>query len=289
MPRVHRQANREDALAADFQNSASLSPPVVHVAFGTDNFSQALSRLRRSAKRFGIRDIRIYTPDHPAVRRAAEEHPAIMGSRRGGGYWMWKPYILLDTMDAVEQGAIIIYSDAAQRYIADPSPLLELCNGKEIVLFHNNAGFLQRTFTKRDCFVLMQADAPEYWDALQLDASIQIYRAGAKARSFVVALRETMRDPRILCDGPNICGLPNFEGYRDHRHDQSILTILAIRHKIEIFPSPKIVAKKIEGTNRRKLQSLSPNRQVVFEHHRCKNLPQRAYWWRLVKDFLELP
>jgi hypothetical protein len=258
----------------------------VHVSFGTDNFRQALSRLRRSARNVGIEDIRIYRPDHPVVRRAVEENPKIMGQRRGAGYWLWKPYILLDTLNAVAEGTVVVYSDAGQRYVADPSPLIDLAATRGVVLF--TGGQLQRTWTKRDCFVLLQADTPEYWDALQLDASIQIYRVGVKARSFLSDLREAMRDPRLLCDGPNTCSLPNFEGFREHRHDQSITTILAMKHGIETFPCPKVVVKKSAVTGARKSHSLPRNENVVFEHHRCRNEPVTVYWRRLVGEFLGL-
>ena len=261
-------------------------PRVVHVSFGTNNFSQALSRLRRSARKVGIEDIRIYRPGHPVVRRAVEENPKIMGQRRGAGYWLWKPYILLDTLNEVAEGTVIVYSDAGQRYVADPSPLIDLTATRDVVLFHNNGGQLQRAWTKRDCFVLMKADAPEYWDALQLDASIQIYRAGVKARSFLLDLRDAMRDPRILCDGPNTCDLPNFEGFQEHRHDQSITTILAMKHRIETFPCPKVAVKKKTVTGARKIHTLLRKKHVVFEHHRCRNESVTMYWRRLVKEFL---
>jgi hypothetical protein len=262
-------------------------PLVGHVSFGTDAFSQSLSRLRRSAKRFGIRDVRIYQPDHRVLRTATEENPEIMRLPRGAGYWMWKPYILLDAMDSVAEGTIIVYTDAGLRYIGNPSPIVGLAETRDVVLFRNPARGLQRNWTKRDCFVLMQADTPEHWDAEQVDASIQIYRAGAKARSFLMELQNAMRDPRVLCDGPNTCGLANFEGFRDHRHDQSVLTILATKHRVEIFPSPKVIVRKrpAEGAD------TSPRigrhrRQKIFEHHRRRNEPLLKFVLRLAQDSL---
>jgi hypothetical protein len=157
------------------------------------------------------------------------------------------------------------------------------------VLFHNNGRKLQRNWTKRDCFVLMHADAPEYWNALQLDASIQIYRASDKTRHFILELRDVMRDPRILCDEANACGLPNFEEFRDHRHDQSILTILALKHGIETFPSPKVVVTKRDpATGWRKSRRFTRNKRVFFEHHRCRNEPVTIYWRRRIEEFFGL-
>jgi hypothetical protein len=250
---------------------------VVHVTFGTANFTQSLFQLRRSARRFGIDDMRAYHPAHTAVRRAAEENPEISRRPRGAGYWLWKPYILLDAIDKVPKGTLVIYTDAGHRYIGDPSPLIALAATRDIVLFHNNSHNLQRNWTKRDCFALMQADTPEYWDAVQLDASIQVYRAGAKARNFLRELLLAMRDARVLTDEPNVCGLPNLDGFRDHRHDQSILTILATKHRIETFPSPKIVVQKNRANAIRRLAKKghpSKHRHIVFEHHR-----RRTSWF----------
>ena len=263
--------------------------PIVHVAFGTDKFSQALARLRRSARRFGVRDVRLYGVDHPAVLQAAGQNPKIMKQSRGAGYWLWKPYILLDTLRTVEEGTVVVYTDAAQRYIADPSPLIDLTASRDVILFHNDKDYLQRHWTKRDCFVLMRADEPLYWDARQLDASIQIYRAGPKAQSFLLEMQDTMRDPRILCDEANMSG-PNLDGFVDHRHDQSILTILAIKYKIETFPCPKVVVNRrlSESDDRaaRKAQVLRAKGPLIFEHHRRKNERPRIYWRRLFDDFL---
>ena len=120
------------------------------------------------------------------LRRAVEENPKIRAQRRGAGYWVWKPYILLDTLNTVAEGTVVVYSDAGQRYVADPSPLIDLTATREVVLFHNIGGQLQRTWTKRDCFVLMQADAPEYWDASparRLHSDLSSRREGTKLSS----------------------------------------------------------------------------------------------------------
>ncbi len=211
-------------------------PGVVHITFGTAEFESTLERVQHSAKKFGIRDIRIYRPDHPAFRRAVDENPEIMRQPRGAGYWLWKPYIILDTISNVEPGTVVIYADGDNCYIADPAPLIALAATRDVVLFDNKIGRLQRIWTKRDCFVLMDADVPLHWNRRQLASGVVIFRAGPRARQFFEEWKSAMRDPRALTDAPNVCGLPNFDGFIEHRHDQSILTILAVKHQIESSP-----------------------------------------------------
>ena len=42
-----------------------------------------------------------------------DKFSTIMNSKRGAGYWLWKPYIIHETMDRCEKDDIIFYSDAA--------------------------------------------------------------------------------------------------------------------------------------------------------------------------------
>jgi hypothetical protein len=236
------------------------SSSLIHVTYGTATFNKSLELLKRSARHFGIRNIRIYRPDDPVIRRAVEENPAIMREERGAGYWLWKSYIILDALERAPDGTLVFYSDAGVTYISDPAPLLSLADRRDIVLFDNmRAIWTQRMWTKRECFVLLNADAPIHWDRRQLDAAFQLYRAGPRARAFVAELKEASRDPRVLSDAPNTCGLPNFTEFREHRHDQSVLTIFAVRHGIETFRTPK--APPEQGDSR------SPYPQI-FDHRR---------------------
>jgi hypothetical protein len=251
------------------------NPRVIHISFADQKFTQSLALLRRSALKHGIDEFRGYTPEHPAVRQAADENPEIFSLKRGAGYWIWKPYILLDTLNSVPEGTLVIYTDAGIRYITSAASLFAQANDADILLFHNPGGGPQSTWTKRDCFVLMQADTPEFWHLPQLDAAIQIYRVGTQARRFVGELKQAMRDPRILTDQPNECGLPNFDDFRDHRHDQSVLTVLAHRYGIEPQTSPKSVTSP---------EKPLPRPGAIFEHHRTRDVPPLLHrWWTILE------
>ena len=248
----------------------------LHVSFATDNFSQSAGRLSRSATRFGVQPIEIYTPGSDAVKQMLVENPWLSLDMRGAGYWLWKAYILLDALDRVPEGCLVLYTDVAVCYVAPPAVMLKLAEGRDIVLFNNHfAEWTQAMYTKRDCLVLLDADRPEDWQRRQLDAAFQLYRAGPRAREFLTELREAMRDPRVLTDNVNSCGKPNLPGFRDHRHDQSVLTIMAARHGIETFRSPS--ADMSEGD----MASAYPK---IFHHHRRRDVGFLRYQRRRLKD-----
>jgi hypothetical protein len=45
-------------------------------------------------------------------------------------------------------------------------------------------------------------------------------------------------EDELITDSPNRLGLPNLPGFVDHRHDQSILSLLAAREALELFRHP---------------------------------------------------
>ncbi len=209
----------------------------VHLSYATANFSQAAKILRKSVRRFGL-DSRLYTPEHPALADLRRQYPSIMAAPRGAGYWLWKPFIILDVLNSVPDGTAVLYTDVAMTFIADPTPLISLAKTHPVCLFKMSGPMLQGTWTKRDCFVEMGADTEEFWSLPQLLGGIQLYRAGAEARQFVSLLAAAMASETRLTDMPNIHGLPNLPDFVEHRHDQSVLTILAKQQGVAIFRDP---------------------------------------------------
>lgn len=234
----------------------------VHVTFATANYSQAGKLLAKSARRFGL-DTVVYTPDHPVLRDLAQRHPTIMSARRGAGYWLWKPFVVMDVLNSVPDGTPVLYTDVAMTFIADPAPLIALAEKHTVSLFQMGGSMLQSIWTKRDCFVELNADTEEFWSLPQLVGGIQLYRAGPEARQFVSRLSEAMASETCLTDAPNVHGLPNLPGFVDHRHDQSVLTILAKKRNAALFPDPSQF-----GPWDAVQSGEMPFRQTVFLHRR---------------------
>jgi hypothetical protein len=97
---------------------------------------------------------------------------------------------------------------------------------------------LNKTWTKRDCFVLMGCDSAEYWEAEQLMGGFSIFMKNEKNIKFLQEWLHYCCNKFIITDTPNTCGLENLPEFVDHRHDQSVLSILGVKHNIEIYRDP---------------------------------------------------
>ncbi|MBB5751158.1 hypothetical protein [Prosthecomicrobium pneumaticum] len=209
-----------------------------HIAYATSDLAQAARLAERYSQRAGLRAFRLYGPHSPVARDLAERHPEIMAERRGAGYWLWKPAIIADALRASRPGDLVLYTDVAMTLVGDPEPLLALADEHPIVLFEMGGPVPQRLWTKRDCFVSMDADTPAFWENAQLVSGFQLYRAGPEAEAFVAEMARAFPYRERLTDDPNRLGLPNFDGFIEHRHDQSVLTILSQKAGLPRFPDP---------------------------------------------------
>jgi len=201
-------------------------------------YEESRLRLNASARRYGLEDIRSYdfeeikqTPFYTANRE-------ILDRPEGLGYWLWKPYIILEAMKELAEGDIVIYCDSGIEVLAPLDPLVTLCKEREPVLLFGNGDFTNSLWTKRDCFLLMNCDEESYWYAPHCDASFCLFRKSPQCLQF---LEEWMRfccDKRILTDEPNTCGENNLPDFIQHRRDQAVVSLLARKYQLSLYRMP---------------------------------------------------
>lgn len=243
----------------------------VLVTFGDEKYSYSLQRLEDSAVEIGkVDDVFTYGPsDLEGEFKRKNAH--VLSQPRGAGYWIWKPYIIMDAFDHLEEGDKVVYSDAGLVVIDDLTPLFDTVNeevndgGKLIFRLppHGVPAHKAKTWTKRDCFVILGCNESKYWEADMTNGAVSVWINNERNREFLREWSRYMRDPRVVTDEPNMTG-PNDPAFKDHRHDQSVLTLLSVRNEYELFRDPtqfgEIDVDKF--TN-------SPYGQL-FDHHREK-------------------
>jgi hypothetical protein len=154
----------------------------------------------------------------------------ILDQERGGGYWLWKPFILLDLLNKIDHNDIIFYIDSAdiisqgidsflKEYMADHD--LMITSG----LFRNDS------YTTSKCFELMNCDDLKYKSYTQVEAGVLCVKNTEFSINFI---KEWM----LFCENENIItdinnnDIKNSSNFIDNRHDQSILTNLVVKYNI---------------------------------------------------------
>lgn len=152
--------------------------------------------------------------------------------------FVFKPYLTLRTLEELNEGDIIIYYDSGDgTHCFDTSvmPLVEMCVGNGGTLIHE-WGDSNRRWTKRDCFYFMGLDQAEYHDATAMQATWFVLEKNAFTVEFVRDYLRCTLDERIASyRNDRVCGLPDLPGFVENRGDQSVLSLLAHKHRLRTF------------------------------------------------------
>jgi hypothetical protein len=161
----------------------------------------------------------------------------IFSQKHGAGNALWKPYIILETLNKINDGDDIIYLDVAD-YIYNKdffSFVKNKLTQYEIFLVLNM--YKHGEWTKRDCFIEMNCDDNKYWDSRQLEAGTCGFRKTEKNLNLITEWLHWCQFPTIMTDDKSILG-DDLDGFKQTRCDQSILTNLMIKYSlptIDIF------------------------------------------------------
>lgn len=205
------------------------------LTYATPEFELNARDFCKSAIDVGFAAASLITPSDISDTAFYQDNRDLFSRARGAGYWLWKPYIIIQELKRCRPGDIVLYSDAGRtsyyQFSKFPQQLVKAC-------LQSSEGFLLgpsvphlgnlRRWTKRDCFILMGADRKEVSDRPAI-VTWSLWRSTPNAFEFLEKWLEYCLDRRCLTDDPNSCGLPNYEEFQDHRHDMSILSILAYR------------------------------------------------------------
>lgn len=219
-----------------------------HITFASDNMSISAQKCAESCPYPST----IYTKKD-IDRDFYEKNKHILDQERGAGYWLWKPYFIYK---ALQEGDVI-YTDAGVLFQEHPDLMIAQMKG-DIMVFGNR--WRHGDWCKMD--VLDKMGCKRFSDGEQLQASCLVLRKTDKSLAFVKSWLDYSQLDGFIDDSPSV--LPNPEGWREHRHDQAILTNLAY----------------IEGLhfhwwgaqyNVRYKYKYIETYPVIFQHHRKRN------------------
>lgn len=205
------------------------------ISFATGRFVESQKTLEKKCLDMGIDKVISYNESH-IDKNFIKNNYKILKQSRGAGYWLWKPYLINKTLIESDENDVILYCDSGLFPVNDLQYLINLTNTKDIILFQVHEK-LNKMWTKKQCFELMNVTEKVYLDSEQVCATYQIYKNTQYSINFVNDLLFFSQNEDIITDN-NIDRKKELECFIDHRHDQSILTNLAIKNKIEIFRDP---------------------------------------------------
>ena len=148
-------------------------------------------------------------------------------SRRGAGYWFWKPVLIDHHLSHLETGDLLLYSDADWVYygLPDISELLDFMMQHHADLALYQIPETERQYNKHDVYVHFCPDRDQEKDlSRSYDAGWQVIIKTPGTVQFYQDWMKGVSNFHFINDEPS--KLPNIRQFSEHRHDQSVLNLL---------------------------------------------------------------
>jgi len=233
---------------------------VYFISYGDERFKKSLNRIVKEAKRTGkFNKVKKYRPkDLPIFIKAS---PAFAFDR-GGGYWLWKPYIIYRTLKEAKEGDIVVYADAGCS-VFDSDEWEKYFNYLEsynAIFFYYKQGF-NYWGDQFDSTISgwIKKDAGEYFDRLfknenwrdyqKLLAGFIIMKKASNCNIIEEWLKIMLFKQELLIDPYGAEINDQEELFIDHRHDQALLTPLVYfyQSRLNLLLLPENSERRING------------------------------------------
>jgi hypothetical protein len=208
------------------------------INYAHKGFSNAQKRNSATGKEIGKFDHVFeccYEFIDPAFRM---ENHGVLSQEKGAGLWLWKPYFINMFMDSISEGDILFYCDSGSEFIHSVDPLINVMDQHQIdiMLFHTDPvpGNRETMQTKGDCFAMLDCMQEKYYNSTPLHGGFQMYRKSKASEYFTLFYLMACTFPGILSEEDNRY-VPNFPDFMAHRHDQSVLSLIAKRWDLKSF------------------------------------------------------
>lgn len=228
----------------------------VFASFATENFADKRDGLCNSALNVGFSEVRRWSPSDYANTAFAEKNKHILSQSRGAGYWLWKPYLILQELKAMSPSDLLVYCDAGGKNYYSYA-LNQFPNKLANLAINTKQGFLLgpalyqhgplTRWTKRDCLILLGMDNPDTLKKPTIQAAWSFWTPTDEAIGFLEKWIDYASDERCLTDISNTLGMDNYDDFVAHRHDQSILTLLAYKYQAQFLDFRKTGLFRILG------------------------------------------
>ena len=215
-------------------NKNNKIPKIIAISYANKYFQRQLLLNKKSALEIGKVDEYFgYGPDD-IDQEFKKKNIGILSRKRGNGYWLWKPYFIYKTLkEKLKEGDYLIYTDAGILYMNSTYKIIEFLKTQKAEMWMIRLNkIIEKTYTKRDAFILLGVDSPFYTDTNQFMAGVQVYRKSKYTEKFLEELLYYSQDKRIITDEPNTQGLKNYKEFIENRHDQTVLSLLIKKYGV---------------------------------------------------------
>lgn len=201
------------------------------ISFGNDLFTNQLKRVCNEAKKVGWFD-KIIAETPSTIQDFMTTHKDFFdNNKRGFGYWLWKPYIILRQLNQMKDGDYLFYIDAGSSILPhrfyrlkEYFDYLEL---QPIWTSGSNGAYLEKQFQKISLLKRLNLENDKsFLESSMVEGGMIAIRKCEKSISLVKEWLSLGIEDDYKLINDYIGTDKQTDGFLEHRHDQSILSAI---------------------------------------------------------------
>ena len=201
-------------------------------SFADSRMPETLKRVGKQAKESGFFE-QVFLYDEHFLSASFKEKfkdKLILGSR-GYGYWVWKPYVILETLKKIPENSVLLYMGAGCHINPKGKEQFEnfvnrVKAHQGILAFQLGDDCVERYWTKGDLLLHFNViDNTQIIETPQIAGGILFMANNKTNQDFISQWMSVFDHFHLVDDTPSIT--PNLDGFIENRHDQSAFSILA--------------------------------------------------------------
>lgn len=208
---------------------------LIFITFGShNNFIDAGNRLIMQANSLNIFDkIILYTGEDLKKDDIfwKEHQNFIEKNKRGYGYWLWKPYLIKKTIEQMKDGDILLYLDCGCEIdIREKDFLLKCLDTVKKNKIITTKTCIEEEWNKMDLIEKLDMKHDKYLKTSQCAPGASLFLVCKETCDLINEWYELGRNYHNIDDTPSIS--KNLDCFKEHRHDQSIFSLLMKKHNL---------------------------------------------------------
>jgi len=199
----------------------------VFITYGDNGYSIKKKILTWQAKMIGFDSCLSFSRKN-LDRNFIEKTMPYIDLKRGGGYWLWKPYIIFNALQKYKDDDILVYCDAGCQIDIKQKKVLKryLSDVKNSLLIAFESGYPNRNYINDQTlnhFGILNDVI--FLNAIQVEAGVLIIKNCKKTRALIGEWLElSINHPNLFTDFSSKD--TNRKDFIEHRHDQAIFNVL---------------------------------------------------------------
>lgn len=200
-------------------------------------YNNYVNNLLESVKKFG-KEFKIIVFDDkdidPAFKNTFKE---IFKLPRGAGYWLWKPYIIHETLKKIKEDDVVLYLDCKYVFIKDFYENIKNCmENTDLFVWKNKPNervWYMKNWCKMD--VILKYDM---YDKVFIENAEDCWSGAIvikKNQNTLNCIQEWLdmcSNREDVSDSPSKS--KNSELFKEHRHDQALFSIVLHKHNYKL-------------------------------------------------------